>query len=158
MSSAHSHAAIEPVRKTIDVKCSVEHAFQTFTKQLGDWWPRATHSIGHADTVRVAMECREGGRLYEVLGNGEEITWGRILAWEPPTRLVYSWHLTRPADQASEVEIRFVKTADKATRVELEHRKFERMGEGAREIRDNYDKGWAVVFGETFRKALEGGA
>jgi uncharacterized protein YndB with AHSA1/START domain len=154
--TAMPQQTIEPVRKTIEVKCSQEHAFRVFTEQMSVWWPRATHSIGGAQTVSCAIEGRVGGRLYEVLANGDHVTWGRVLAWDPPRRLLFSWHLAQHTDTASEVEIRFSPAAPGATRLELEHRNWERFGgEKARERRDNYEKGWGMIMSQHFAKAAE---
>ena len=153
--SAAPKRAIDPVRKSIEVKCSPEHAFRIFTEQMNSWWPRATHSVGQAYSAEVAIEGRVGGRAYEVLANGDRITWGRVLTWDPPRRLVFSWHLNRAVDTASEVEIRFI-PAGTITRVELEHRNWERFGgEKAEEMRNAYDKGWGTILGEHYVKAAE---
>jgi uncharacterized protein YndB with AHSA1/START domain len=154
--SAVPQQTIEPVRKTIEVKCSQEHAFRVFTEQMNAWWPRATHSIGGAQTLSCAIEGKVGGRIYEVLANGDQVSWGRVQVWEPPKRLVFSWHLAQARDTASEVEIRFSPAGTSATRVELEHRNWERFGgDKARERRDNYEKGWGVILTQNYAKAAE---
>jgi uncharacterized protein YndB with AHSA1/START domain len=154
--SVAPHQTIEPVRKTIEVKCPQEHAFRVFTERMNAWWPRATHSIGGAQTVSCAIEGRVGGRIYEVLANGDQVAWGRVITWDPPRRLVISWHLAQGVETASEVEVKFSPAGPGATRVELEHRNWERFGgEKARERRDNYDKGWGVILTQNYAKAAE---
>ena len=149
---------IAPVRKSIRVKASQAHAFEVFTSGLDRWWPR-THSIGSAPVKSVVMEARLGGRWYQLCEDGAEATVGKILAWEPPHRFVVSWDINNQwkADLtvSSEVEVRFLADGPDATLVELEHRKFEQMGEEAGEkMRRDVDGGWPRML-EHFRTAAE---
>ena len=123
----------DSVIKTVTVKASQQHAFKVFTAGFGTWWP-SSHHIGKADIAEAILEQREGGRWYERGVDGSECDWGTVLAYDPPNRLVVSWHLNGewaydpdPA-KASEVEVRFVAEGPDVTRVELEHRHFERHG------------------------------
>jgi hypothetical protein len=149
---------IDPVRKSIEVTCDAKTAFAFYTEHLNDWWPRATHSLGQARTRAVAMECREGGRLYETQEDGTTSDWGRIIAWEPGRRLVHSWHVGRPETEATEIELRFTPLPNGGTRVDLEHRNWENFGPEAAALRDEYNPGWDHVFGACFggyvKKAL----
>jgi uncharacterized protein YndB with AHSA1/START domain len=141
-----------PVRKTITVRASPEHAFRVFTADVDAWWPRS-HHIGAAPMRRTIIEQRHGGRCYSEQTDGTECDWGRVLVWEPPRRLVLAWQVT--ADwkhepdlaRSSEVEVRFTPEADGATRVDLEHRHFERAGVGAGVMRTAVDSpnGWAGI-------------
>jgi uncharacterized protein YndB with AHSA1/START domain len=135
---------IEPVRRSIDVGCSVTEAFRIFTAEIDSWWPLATHSIGQADAVACHFEGREGGRIYETHGDGSVHPWGTVTVWEPPARLVFSWHPGRDAATAQEVELRFL-ALDSGARVELEHRGWEILGDKAEETRNAYESGWAGV-------------
>jgi uncharacterized protein YndB with AHSA1/START domain len=149
---------IAPVRKSIRVKASQAHAFEVFTAGLARWWPR-THSIGSAPAKTVAMETRLGGRWYEFGEDGAETTVGKILTWEPPHRFVVSWDINskwKPdSTVSSEVEVRFLADGPDATRVELEHRKFEALGEeGGRKLRGDVDGGWPKML-EHFRNEAE---
>ncbi|MFP3943052.1 MAG: SRPBCC domain-containing protein [Alphaproteobacteria bacterium] len=139
---------VEPIRKSLELNCDAQTAFAFYTERLGAWWPFRTHSMGGENTVSAAMECREGGRLYETLADGTEKVWGRVLHWEPGKRLVHSWHLSREA--ATEVEIRFTDTGPGRCRVDLEHRNWEAWGEDVARLRDQYDSGWDKVFGEDY--------
>ena len=140
-----------PVRKSIVVNASVYDAFDVFTAEIDSWWPR-THHIGKSPMVRAIVEARAGGRCYTEQSDGSECDWGRVLAWEPPTRLVLAWQITHQwgyeADVAksSEVEVRFIPLGD-ATRVELEHRHFERHGDGGAAMRASVDSpnGWTTI-------------
>lgn len=146
MTDANTNAQLEvrPVTKTITVAAPQERAFRVFTEKLGTWWPK-DYSIGEADMADFILEPKAGGRWYEVGVDGVEYEVGRVLAYEPPRRVVIAWHLNHefifdPDPQhASEVEVTFVADDDR-TRVELEHRAIERHGDGAQGV-------FAAVFG-----------
>jgi uncharacterized protein YndB with AHSA1/START domain len=153
-----SPAALEPVRRAIVVECSPEHAFKTFTEDIGSWWPVHRHSIGVQDDgsgapVDVVMDPRVDGTLGEVGAHGERRSWARVVVWEPPRRLVLAWNPS--ARLPTEVEVRFTAEGD-ATRVELEHRGFERYGEEGREARESYVNGWPTVLACFESTAQEG--
>lgn len=140
------------IRKSIEVRRPVAEAFALFTDGIDRWWPLETHSI-HGERARTAvLEGRVGGRLYEVSEEGEHGLWGTVTVWEPPHRLVYTWHPGRGEETAQEVEIQFVAVGG-ATRVELEHRGWER----APEKRAGYDEGWDFVLGR-YAEAAGAGA
>ena len=129
-----SNATIAPVRRSVFVKAPPERAFRVFTEGFASWWPKS-HSVIDADQEAAYIEPEVGGRWYERGVDGAECDWGRVLAYEPPGRLVLSWLLNHEFEpdpdpsNASEVEITFTREGD-GTRVELEHRGFERRGEG----------------------------
>ncbi|HZN21914.1 MAG TPA: SRPBCC family protein [Gaiellaceae bacterium] len=136
---------IEVVRKVVTVDCAVEEAFRVFTEDAMSWWPVATHSI-HETVREIVFEPREGGEVYEVSTAGEKGHWATVTGWDPPARLVLAWNiLERPGEQ-TEVEVRFTPEGD-GTRVELEHRGWEAVAEGAAEKRADYDTGWGHVLG-----------
>jgi uncharacterized protein YndB with AHSA1/START domain len=148
---------IAPVRKSIRVNAPPEHAFEVFTSGLGRWWP-LDHGIGKTPRKAVVMETRLGGRWYELAEDGTETNVGRITVWEPPRRFVMSWDINsqwKPdTTVSSEVEVQFLPDGN-ATRLELEHRKFERMGaEGGEKIRKDVDGGWPKLL-ELFKNAAE---
>jgi uncharacterized protein YndB with AHSA1/START domain len=134
----------EPLRMTFEVACSAEHAFDTWTSRIAAWWP-AGHSVTGEPGLLVVLEPGVGGRIYERTPGGAEHDWGVVTAWEPPTRLAYLWHLRRDRHDATDVEIRFTALDDSATRVDIEHSGWERLGESAESWRDRNRGGWTTV-------------
>ncbi len=145
---------LEPLRRSVVVRRKPEEAFEIFTARLATWWPYTTYSIHQEETVTCAVEPRVGGQIYEVSKAGERGIWGTVIAWEPPRRFAMTWHPGRAADTAQEVEVRFVQVPD-GTRVELEHRGWEKLGAEAEESRTSYDGGWAHVFDVAFAEACQ---
>jgi uncharacterized protein YndB with AHSA1/START domain len=135
---------IEPIRITFDVDCAVEHAFGVWTARIDQWWPR-DHTVSAEDDLTVVLEGRPGGRIFERRTSGVEHDWGEITTWEPPTRLGYTWHLNLDRSDVTEVEVRFVATSQSATRVEIEHRGWERLGSRGEPVRDRNRGGWATL-------------
>jgi len=123
------------------------------------WWP-ATHHIAKQAFTEIVIEQRAGGRWFERAADDTECDWGRVVAWEPPHRVVFSWHLQGDwkfdpnPERASEVEVRFLAEGS-GTRVELEHRNLERHGAGWEQVRTGVDSpaGWSAVLAQ-FAKAL----
>ncbi len=152
----------QTVRRTVTVAVPVQRAFTVFTERFTTWWPE-THHIAPVDMAEAVIEPREGGRWYERGVDGSECDWGRVLAWEPPTRLVLSWHLDGEwkfdpdLAKASEVEVRFISEGPATTRVELEHRHFERHGATADSLRTSVsaDGGWGTIL-EGYAKVAGG--
>jgi uncharacterized protein YndB with AHSA1/START domain len=138
---------VEAVRKTVTVDCVVEEAFRVFTSDALSWWPIASHSI-NGDSVReIVFEPHEGGEVYEVTAGGERGHWARVLAWDPPTRLVLAWNILERSPIPTEVEVTFAPEGDR-TRVELEHRGWDKVDvPPERAGRDDYDAGWDHVLG-----------
>jgi uncharacterized protein YndB with AHSA1/START domain len=149
--NVESRTAMAPVRKTIEVPRDAATAFRAFADGIGRWWPLKTHTVSPADdpAQSCTIEPFVDGRVYETGRSGRETDWGRVRVYEPGRRLVFSWHLNRPIEQATEVEVRFTEVAPGRTRVELEHRLWEVVEDGAR-MREMYDSGWNLVFGECF--------
>ena len=145
-----------PVRKTLVVRAPTEVAFRVFTERLDSWWPRS-HHIGEAALRQAVLAPRPGGRFYEIGEDGRECDWGEVLAWEPPARLVLVWRISSlwryEAEAYSEVEVRFTELSPCETRVDLEHRKLEGLGDGGAVARA-VDGGWGQILG-LFRAAAE---
>jgi len=135
------------VRKTLLVAATPERAFDVFTKQMSSWWPLATHHISKVDAKEAVVEPFVGGRWFERGVDGSECSWGKVLAWDPPRRLVLSWDIN--ADWQSdptlgtEVEVRFT-SEDGKTRVDLEHRLLHKFGPRAQEMAAIFESpgGW----------------
>jgi len=137
------------VLKTITVRASIQRAFSVFVEQMETWWP-ATHHIGSTPFQTIFVEPRFGGRWYERNVDGKEGDWGTVLKWDPPNVVCFSWHVGPGHDEpdwkfdpdmtkASEVEIRFTSLNSDSTLVELEHRRIERHGMGAEQLRNLFD-------------------
>jgi uncharacterized protein YndB with AHSA1/START domain len=148
---------IVPVRKSIRVNVNADRAFDIFTSGIGRWWPH-DHGIGKKPFTPV-IETRLGGRWYELAEDGTQTNIGKIVAWEPPTRFVVTWDINsqwKPdTTVSSEVEIKFIPDGANATRVELEHRKFEQRGAEPGEVmRKSVDGGWPAML-ERFKSETE---
>jgi uncharacterized protein YndB with AHSA1/START domain len=155
------------VRKAVRVQAPIERAFSVFVEQMETWWP-ATHHIAKAPFQAIFVEPRVGGRWYELDEKGSQCEWGKVLAWDPPHRVTFSWHVGPGHDQpdwkynpditkASEVEIRFTAEGPGATLVELEHSKLERHGEGYQQLRAVFDGpgAWVHILAQ-YAKAANG--
>lgn len=141
---------LAPVLKSVVVNAPQQKAFKIFTEFFGGWWP-STHHIGKQPYETAILEGKLGGRWYERATDGTECEWGRVLAWDPPSKVVLSWNLQPdwqydpdPA-KASEVEVRFIPETAASTRVELEHRNLERHGDGGVKLRGSVDGGWGDI-------------
>ena len=132
---------IPAVVKTVTVNAPIERAWRVFTESFNTWWPQQ-HHIGQADLAEAVLEPREGGRWYERGVDGGECDWGRVLAFEPPHRLVLSWQINGSFEydadpaHASEIEVTFADLGGGQTRVDLEHRAFDRHGAQAQRVHD----------------------
>ncbi len=136
-----------PVLADIRVAAAPERAFEVFTTGTTRWWnPR--HSIGSSPLKDVVIEPRVGGRFFERGADNSECDWGKVLVWEPPSRVVLAWQLNGDwkFDPAliTEVEVRFAADGEGFTRVSLEHRKLEALGDKAEAVRAAVDspEGW----------------
>ena len=148
------------VRKQILVWAPIDRAFAVFTGRFGDFKP-PEHNLLGAPIAETVFEPRVGGNIIDRAVDGTECRWARILAYEPPDRVVFSWDINalwKPdTTVGSEVEVRFIAEGPNATRVELQHRNFERMGEAGQTMRDTVDSGmgWRALL-EGMKKAAEG--
>lgn len=143
---------IEPIHLAFEVECPVDHAFDVWTTRIAQWWP-LDHTVSAEDGLTVVLEGRPGGRIFERRPGGQEHDWGEVTIWEPPTRLCYTWHLNRDRSDATDVEIRFLPRDDGATRVEIEHRGWERLGAEGEGWRDRNHGGWATLLPHYVRAA-----
>lgn len=147
--------ATAPVRRSVTVAVPVERAFRVFTEDIGDWWPLRQYSVGEQRAEGVTMGAGEGGRIVERIAGGDEAIWGEVLAWEPPHRVLFTWHPgADPGPGSTEIEVCFTHQ-DGGTLVELEHRGWERMGDRTTEIRPQYEAGWQAVL-DRYAEAANG--
>lgn len=162
---AEGDEAVDPevkVTRSIVVEVPAARAFQVFLDQ-GRWWPVATHHIAQPAGETVVLEPYPGGRWYERAADGAETDWGRVLAFEPPRRILLSWQVSPeweyepdPA-RASEIEVTFIAETKRRTRIVLEHRHIERYGAAAEHMREVLDRpGGAAAVLHAFEGALPG--
>jgi hypothetical protein len=147
---ADPSSALAPIVVDIVVPCPPVRAFDYFTRDIARWWPLATHSVGEADAVGVALEPRAEGRIVESLRDGSECVWGVVTCWEPGRRLGFTWHPGRNAADATWVDVTFAANPG-GTRVTLTHGGWERRDDGAK-ARASYVGGWKFVLGERYRQ------
>jgi uncharacterized protein YndB with AHSA1/START domain len=150
------------VSRSIAVDVPIEHAFAVFTEGIGTWWPES-HHILDGELKAMVFEPRAGGHIRDVATDGSECRWSRVLEYEPPTRVLFSWDIslrwqieTDPS-RCSEVEVRFSPDGEHRTLVELEHRHIDRHGEGWQQMRDAVGSpgGWSL---ESFAAAAQASA
>jgi uncharacterized protein YndB with AHSA1/START domain len=139
------------VRHQVVVAVSIERAFAVFVEGFGDFKP-PEHNLLGAEITETRFEPKVGGHIYDRAADGTECRWARVLAYEPPNRVVFSWdispqwQLETDESNASEVEVRFVAEAPERTRLELEHRNLDRHGPGWESLRQGVDgdAGWPI--------------
>jgi uncharacterized protein YndB with AHSA1/START domain len=128
-------AVAAPVRSEIVVDAPIERAFEVFTTGMGSWWP-PEHHILEGELAEMVFEPRVGGHVFDRATDGSECRWGRVLAYEPPARVVFSWDINlqwqieKDVERTSEVEVRFEALSPERTHVVLEHKNIERHGDG----------------------------
>ena len=146
-----TQAAATSVRTSVVVDAPIERAFRVFTEDFDRIKPRE-HNLLAVDIAETVLERRVGGRIFDRGVDGSECQWARVVAFEPPDRVVFSWdispqwQLETDLDKTSEVEVRFVAETPERTRVELEHRNLDRHGAGWESERDGVagDQGWPL--------------
>ena len=146
-----TQTAAAVVRRGIAVDAPIEEAFAVFTERFGDFKPRE-HNLLAAPIAETVFEPRVGGHIFDRGTDGSECRWARVLVYEPPHRVVFSWDIgptwqveTEP-ENSSEVEVRFTAESPQRTRVELEHRNIDRHGPGWEAVSDGvgHDAGWPL--------------
>ena len=146
-----THVSPEHVRQSVVVEAPIERAFKVFTEQFGNFKPRE-HNMLAVPIAETVFEPRVGGRVYDRGIDGSECRWARVLAYEPPNRVLLSWDISprwqieTDAEKTSEWEVRFTAETPHRTRIELEHRKLDRHGDGWQGVRDGVagDQGWPL--------------
>jgi uncharacterized protein YndB with AHSA1/START domain len=146
----------DPLRFSIEIDCPQARAFDLWTSRTSTWWP-IDHSVSGAAGLEVVFERHVGGRLYERTPDGDEHQWGTITRWEPPAVVAYRWYLRADPVDSTDVEIRFVVVGEETTRLEIEHRGWERLGAAEDSRRRGNQHGWEAVL-PRFVEAAEGGA
>jgi uncharacterized protein YndB with AHSA1/START domain len=144
-----TQASETSVRTTIVVEAPLERAFSVFTDGIGSWFP-SEYNLLDVEIAERVFEPRVGGHVYDRGTDGSECHWARVLAYEPPSRVVISWDISpqwqiqTDPEKTSEVDVRFIPEAPDRTRVELEHRNLDRHGEGWEQLRESVggEGGW----------------
>jgi uncharacterized protein YndB with AHSA1/START domain len=143
--------SVAPIVKSVTVKQTPARAFEIFTRDIGRWWP-AGKTLGRNPHANIVIEPRAGGRWFEVDAEGAEAQWGKVLAFEPPSRLLLGWQLDSrfafDPDFLTEVEITFVAAGAGETLVTLEHRNLERYGADAERYAGLIGEGWPARLAE----------
>ena len=151
--------AIAPITLSVAVPCSPAEAFETFTARFAGWWPKEFSWSGET-LAEIGFEPREGGFAFERGPNGFTVHWGTVTAWRPPGEFALLWQISMKREplpdpaRASQVRVHFRPEGD-ATRLEFEHSKFERHGEGAEDYRDALSGAWPGIL-ERFARACRG--
>jgi uncharacterized protein YndB with AHSA1/START domain len=149
------------VRHQVTVRGTPEQAFAAFTERMDEIKPKE-HNLLSSPIISTTLEPHIGGHIIDRAEDGSECRWARVLAYEPPGRLVFSWdigptwQLETDPDNASEVEVRFIADGEDQTRVELEHRHLDRHGPGWSAVREGVDdpQGWPLYLAR-YAKLLE---
>jgi uncharacterized protein YndB with AHSA1/START domain len=146
-----STATDTAVTTSVVVDVPQERAFAVFTDEIGTWWDPDHHLLPEGTTLKeMVFEPRAGGHVIDIVSDGRECRWSRVLAYDPPERVVFSWDINlqweieTDLDRTSEVEVRFIAEGPDRTRVELEHRNLDRHGDGWEQMRNavGSDGGW----------------
>ena len=138
------------VTTAIDVEAPIEHAFRVFTDGIGSWW-NPSHHILAAELAEMVFEPYVGGNIIDRGTDGSECRWSRVLAYDPPTMVRFSWdislswQLETDPEKASEIEVTFAPDGPGRTRVVLTHRHLDRHGDGWEAMRDAVKQGWSLV-------------
>jgi uncharacterized protein YndB with AHSA1/START domain len=132
-----------PLRFCFDVDCPPERAFEVWTTRIDAWWPRDHTVTGRAELV--VLHSGIGGRIFERTADGVEHDWGRVTSWDPPSKLAYLWHLGADPATPTEVAIQFHRLGVAATRIEIEHRGWERLGDEGDAWRNRNQAGWTTL-------------
>ena len=147
----NTQASDTTIQNSVVVDAPIERAFSVVTEDFGSFKPRE-HNLLQVDIAETVFETHVGGHIYDRGVDGTECRWARVLAFEPPDRVVFSWDISpqwqieTDPDKTSEVEVRFISETPGRTRVELEHRDLDRHGEGWEGVREGVhgDQGWPL--------------
>ncbi|MCU1556189.1 MAG: activator of Hsp90 ATPase 1 family protein [Microbacteriaceae bacterium] len=151
-----------PIRQSTIVRSSVEHTFEVFVREIGSWWPLQPFSIGKDRIREVTFERTLGGRVFETWDDGTIREWGRVLHWKPPSGFAMTWNVT---GTPTEVELRFTSEDVDSTRVDLEHRGWEKLTEAQLTeacalpggyLGGSFNEGWTRILAQLTSAAEEG--
>lgn len=144
----------DPIVKTVEVTCSVEHAFNVFVNRIAAWWPMATHAVSAADgksALDVSIEPHVGGAIFETTHSGGCAEWGTVLVFEPSSAFAMTWHPGTSEEKQTRVDVAFVGNAAGGATVTLTHSGWEIWGDEADSKMAGYTVGWAGILAEGFK-------
>jgi hypothetical protein len=143
--------SIAPIIQSVRVKAAPARAFDLFATHISDWWPRGK-TLGKRPHAAIVLEPHPGGRWFERDAAGHETQWGKVLAWQPPGRLLLAWQISRDfaydPDLVTEVELTFAPAEGGGTLVKLEHRNLERFGTEVEDFVTKIRGGWPSRLGD----------
>jgi uncharacterized protein YndB with AHSA1/START domain len=155
MSATPVGGSTQPLVKSLLVACGPAEAFKYFTDDFEKWWPLETHSCTAMSTQRTrrphacVFESRVGGGIIEFADDGTQHVWGTVIEWDPPARVIFTWHPGRRPEVAQTVEVSF-RAVRGGTEVVLIHGGWEKLAEEAARVRASYDNGWESVFRDVY--------
>jgi uncharacterized protein YndB with AHSA1/START domain len=142
-----SENSIQIIKKRLLVNTSPKRAYEVFTKQIDLWWPRS-HHIGKTPMTKMVLEPQVGGRWFSIHEDGTECNVGKVLIWDPPSRLMLAWQIDANwkyvPSLITDVEVKFIPDGSAKTIVEFEHRDLDRLGEGGKQVA-SMDAGWGMI-------------
>jgi uncharacterized protein YndB with AHSA1/START domain len=148
---------VAPIRKEMIVKASRQRAFNLFVSRISEWW-FAGKGIGQSPFKEIILEPRAGGRWFERAADGVETNWGEVLEWQPPARVLLAWRIDAnwrfDPGLETRLEISFQDAGNGGTRILLEHRDLDRLGEAGRKTAEAMDGGWGALL-ERFAAVAE---
>ena len=155
---------VEPIRETVSVRTDPERSFHVFTEQIDSWWPIASYSravseFEHENVKAISLEfqSRLGGSILEHMSDGRVLPWAKVIAWQPPHRVVLAWRPHSEPEPPTELEVTFV-ARDRGTLVELEHRGWQHLSEEFRTgLYEIYVRGWPTTL-ELFARTADQGS
>ena len=150
---------LDPIRKTIEVPCNREKAFNVFVNEVNNWWPldkNTVSAMGGEVAKRVVIEPNQDGKVYEIGHDDTEHHWGTFKTYDPHDSISMDFHMGLPPESASLVEVWFTALGDDRTRVELTQSNWEGFGDMAETMRSGYGSSWGLIFEEAYKEACGG--
>lgn len=142
---------MDPIEITTVLDTTPEVAFRSFSSNIAEWWPVATHSMSKGV---VRMETGVGGKIIETAKNGDEHVWGHVTAWTEFSQINLAWYVGDGVENGTDISVAFLPTDDGRTGVTLIHSGWERLGDAARGRHGNYVDGWTRILGTHYAQYI----